>query len=353
MRSGNSKGFTLVELMVVISVIAILSGVTFRLMSAAALQRQRADTIAKLERLQNALSGFYAVHGSYPPVEFYRETDLNSTGMNASGENLSSKTAAQRANYVAGAQVFGFAYPFPKGMSSYIQDTIRGNESWTALGVLDPHAALGALNLSASKWEDNRTFCFGLMSYLLPRVELIGYMGMDGGNANVGIDNQFFNSELWRRGNSGTSGSSVTTTMGQGNLEKLLSKQRALENETCAKWLPNLGGIVSIASGLDGAIVLGERIDDGWWGEWLLVKSGNVYTVLSNATVKDGWGREFYYYSAPPHQSYRLWSAGPNGNTFPAWLPPSEYDNSGLGVNGDVIRRWVVDDVIGGATGGQ
>ena len=37
-------------------------------------------------------------------------------------------------------------------------------------------------------------------------------------------------------------------------------------------------------------------------------------------TVQDGWNRELYYYSAPPFQSYRLWSAGANGNTFPPWI---------------------------------
>ena len=41
---------------------------------------------------------------------------------------------------------------------------------------------------------------------------------------------------------------------------------------------------------------------------------------LLTYTVRDGWGRDFYYYSPAPYQSYTLWSAGANGWTFPPWV---------------------------------
>ncbi len=58
---------------------------------------------------------------------------------------------------------------------------------------------------------------------------------------------------------------------------------------------------------------------------------------LAHSTVTDGWGKEFFYYSAPPHQSFRIWSSGPDGKTFPPWEKLTT-----------TAEAWVKDDIVGG-----
>jgi len=70
----------------------------------------------------------------------------------------------------------------------------------------------------------------------------------------------------------------------------------------------------------------------------------------------DGWGNEFYYYSPPPHQTYRLWSAGANGKTFPPWVTDRDLAQitGGVGANSggsgksasETIQEWVADDIV-------
>ena len=91
--------------------------------------------------------------------------------------------------------------------------------------------------------------------------------------------------------------------------------------------------------------------------DWENDKHGTIHLtvidgkyVLQYITLKDGWGREFYYYSAPPYQSYRLWSAGPNGKTFPPWITMETLKKKDSSTNGkkdvDLARDWVEDDIV-------
>lgn len=66
-RSRDS--FTLIEMLVVISIIAILAGLSFRLVQISKRNADRAATIAKLEKVAHALNEFRAEYGTYPPVE--------------------------------------------------------------------------------------------------------------------------------------------------------------------------------------------------------------------------------------------------------------------------------------------
>ena len=67
--------------------------------------------------------------------------------------------------------------------------------------------------------------------------------------------------------------------------------------------------------------------------------------ILDSMTVKDGWGNEFYYYSPTPHQSYTLWSAGPNGMTFPPWVTDEELQNM-KGEDRTKAQKWMADDIM-------
>lgn len=63
------RAFTLIEMMIVVAVIAILTGILFRLMGVGEDAEKRNITVARMQRLENCLSGYYAAFGSYPPVE--------------------------------------------------------------------------------------------------------------------------------------------------------------------------------------------------------------------------------------------------------------------------------------------
>jgi hypothetical protein len=67
--------------------------------------------------------------------------------------------------------------------------------------------------------------------------------------------------------------------------------------------------------------------------------------ALDGISCRDGWGEDFYYYSPPPHQSYRLWSAGKNMKTFPPWITEKEIDelNSSWATQ---ARAWKSDDLV-------
>ncbi|MFA6633287.1 MAG: type II secretion system protein, partial [Kiritimatiellia bacterium] len=67
--------FTLIEMMVVVALIGILVGGVFRLLSAAGENARRAETIERLQRVENAISGFYAKYGTYPPVPRHGSPD--------------------------------------------------------------------------------------------------------------------------------------------------------------------------------------------------------------------------------------------------------------------------------------
>ena len=64
--------------------------------------------------------------------------------------------------------------------------------------------------------------------------------------------------------------------------------------------------------------------------------------VLDGVTLLDGWWREFYYYSPAPYQTYVLWSAGPNGRTFPPWISKEKLSSQA----NRCVSLWTNDDII-------
>jgi prepilin-type N-terminal cleavage/methylation domain-containing protein len=62
------RGFTLIEMLAVIAIIAILAGIVFKMMTFANRKAADAKTIAILEKVANALAEFKAEYGQYPPV---------------------------------------------------------------------------------------------------------------------------------------------------------------------------------------------------------------------------------------------------------------------------------------------
>jgi prepilin-type N-terminal cleavage/methylation domain-containing protein len=66
-RSRNRIGFTLVEILVVISIIAILAGMLLPVISSVRQRGQVTATVLEIQNLKNAIEGYKQKFGDYPP----------------------------------------------------------------------------------------------------------------------------------------------------------------------------------------------------------------------------------------------------------------------------------------------
>lgn len=80
-----ASGFTLIELMMVILVILLLSGLLFRLGTIIKDRNERAKATADLANIEHVLNEYFAEYGIYPPVDFtayeYEDVSLQPPSM--------------------------------------------------------------------------------------------------------------------------------------------------------------------------------------------------------------------------------------------------------------------------------
>ena len=349
MRS-EKQAFTLIELMVVISVIAILMGISFKLMRAASHDKQIAETRLRMERIQNALSGYYAYYGHYPNVKFYYDLDpakitANYGASSMSGMSISGGGGAWelQAELAARSQPMTFLFPTQgKYPATYIPDMFKRID----MDVKDINHKTDSITRDMEDWSQLRAFQFGLMSYLLPRIEL-----MEGGKPadRPGINPTLYKNLQWIENNPGT----PRDFNDKGDFERKVRALWDAQNEVAAKWLPHLEGTVKGTVGW--VMGIDVHLHDGG-GSGGPLGNGMIPLVLSSrdsdlvalgsATCWDAWGNEFYYYSPPPYQSYIIWSAGPDRKTFPPWIDSnSEFYKAH---KDDIIKR-IKDDIVGGS----
>ena len=384
------KGFTLVELLVVVVVIVTLMAVTFRLGSAGSDSTARARTVNRMQRLENCLSGYYAAYGSYPPVALHGSRDytllVNGQGIqqvdsdqHATDLNWPSVQAACR------SQPVGMSYPFANdNIREYVQEISnilmdKANSSESQYSAYQKNEALkhGFFALTDnsqlsgkgqySKWTKVQVFRLGLLSYLMPRL-LVIFNVQSGGRASSGFSQLFSAQNQWTMNNelpcdfeTGQQYSSWNDVLNE--MSRNRWKIAALPSQAaCARWMPNLEGIVYGAS----RSFYGVNVHDDYYGGGsaggLSTESTNpeLYSagdsqsgsggysqqyILDSMTVKDGWGNEFYYYSPTPHQSYTLWSSGPNQKTFPPWVTDEELQNM-KGDEREMAHQWMADDIM-------
>lgn len=373
------KAFTLIELLVVTVVIAILASILFKLAGAVESKEELQTTIIRMQKLENCLSGYFAAFGSYPPVPLQNRSrnpflplseDLYSAGKGPLIQDVEKDPEYGTYDYsrvkaACMAQPVKAEFPMTgmgsaERMNATIQARMQSDPDYakafsgytcgSAFDGLKNPGTMGGKNGEAS-WNEVQLFNFGLMSFLVPRYLLM--MGRDpslGGNiydyggaaGTAGFYQWDGNNSRPCRFEDGVPYESWA------ELNDLLCEQNADRNRwqvelipsqaMTQRWLPNLeykskneyvctGGSPFSFFGIPLTLEEMEGLDiqhPEFIAEHVYYRSGGSPYMLNWLTAQDGWGQDFFYYSPPPYQSYRLWSAGKNGVTFPPWFTPEE-----------------------------
>lgn len=324
------SAFTLIEMMVVVALVGILIGGVFRLLNAAGEGAKRGETIERMQRIENALSGFYAAYGSYPPVEQHGSPDPFVEEAPDGTTSPVSSLEAENANRAAASQPMAFEFPPMQALDDYIATRFQSQ------GILSPNRNPGIFTQS-EKWPQMKLYRYGVVSFLVPRYDAIGDFTLNASNQYEPqpIDTRLAPDEgLYRNHKQWT--------------DYNPARKAKAEREACARWLPNLRGIVrggrkllGVETGVPHCDNESQLSEGGNANRAYEYKGGGSKYFLRKMTIQDAWGNDFYYHSAPPYQSYRLWSAGPDGVTFPADYPLQQLNPS----DRKTVSGWIKDDI--------
>lgn len=266
-------GFTIIEMMIVLVIITILAGFVFRMMTLAGQKNDIAETKAVIEKISNALEAYRAEFGSYPPVAVYN-----------------------------GIQ------------PTYFEFAVPGTGKEGDLGIT-PSMAAQMVNDSKTKnrWNEFPVFTFGLASYFYPRYwstasvspkEFYGDLDRDDvleSAQNKADKNRVINQ--WRDHNN-RSGSRI-------NIQDLNKDMTAIK-----KLMPLLDGVIeSYVQNKQRVWTVKDWGCAEYHGEGPHHFYGSREYANSAIVFDDTWDRYLHYQSNPPYDSYRIWSAGPNGAT--------------------------------------
>ena len=366
----KKRGFTLIELLIVTVVIVTLMGLVFRLAGSGSDSRARAETISRLQKLSNALSGYYAAFGSYPPVplqgrsrDIYTEVDGSGSmgyGIQRKADRRNESFNKNQIEAACRAQPVAAICPYLKGGGEDIAIQTMAKVLFNPPRDYKAIQDYSGFNMNSSEWSENEAFMFGLMSFLLPRYQFM----LDG------LENMYKNSEdgPWESNNRRPfmmngkrllSWEEAQEAFGAGkytgnDVSSKADVKAMLENlpsqMVCARWMPNLAGIVVTTPVASHTVFFGVDTNDSHdYGntsaKWCIIgedgADGRPIYVQMKKTVLDGWGEEFYYYSPPPYQSYHLWSSGPNKRTFPPWIDKSTLSTDKI----KSANSWIADDI--------
>ncbi len=271
------SGFTLIELMIVFVIIIVLAGMVLQLMGLSGVKNSEAKTRERLERVAQALEEFRATYGRYPPVDNYPGVP-RTLGDSADPENLQ-------------GQPFRYEYANDSMMSSDVEKQISDNSK--------------AYSNPIEAWEKGPAFTFGLLSYFFPRFKSHAeesprvFIGGDGSNPAEGNEQEDYQEKKtinqWKHYNERTGGTI-------GDIVQNLESARRI--------LPFLGAFMNP----DGTIDDGNYGIVSKWATRSRAVSGLLYQNMY-LTIRDGWDRDLHYESRPPHDSYKLWSDGPDGRS--------------------------------------
>ena len=372
------KAFTLVELLVVVVVITVLLTIMFKLAGIGGESAAINLTVDRMSRLENALSGYYAAFGTYPPVKlhgsrnpFLKVNDYGDQSQDGDEDNSpwgNEEQAWKQAKAACLAQPVACMFPFPKNV---MKETVRELSEEMKLKAEDMSPSsnrdkllrgfddgvsenIGRFNdyKDEPSWAVVQLFRFGLMSFLLPR-----YMVM------LNSEKELFEKYAqWTEHNTRPRDPLTGRSMSwkdvkdhvekgaDGNNSELARVANISSQAACARWMASfehsltcfyeikLFGVTVSEPGAEIKFTVDDiRVPGGYGRE----KMGEQY-ILDMITMCDGWGNDLYYYSPAPYQSYIVWSAGPNGRTFPPWISREKLDAAA----NRCIGRWIADDIV-------
>ena len=376
-------------------VIATLMGLVFRLAGVGGGQAARNKTITRMQKLEFALSGYYAAFGSYPPVPLHGSRDIFCnvdshgiqvpSGENAGGGNETSKLNWPQVRAACLCQPVACEYPYnTKSEKTKYFLELQLEEYSASFGKADMEPNPSSLqNANSADWTKVQVFKFGVLSFLLPR-----YLFMLQGEEDLYKEGGS-KSAQWRSQNDirqlldfetgapvSTSWEKVQENTGQRQNNddnqnyksgsKYLAIARQSSQSVCARWIHALDGILYGGQTFFGVNTRMSHADHNSYFQregdldshekWEMLLpfysasgshsgSGGNY-VLDGMTVRDGWGNDLFYYSDPPYQGYQLWSAGPNRKTVPPWIELNMLDAS----NRKTAAEWLADDIVGLST---
>lgn len=370
------RAFTLIEMLVVVAVLVTLMTMVFRLSSIGGDAQARNVTVVRLQRLENCLSGYYAAFGSYPPVKLHGSRDPNLAvgdhGIQTNQRNTWSGNDWDQVEAACRAQPLGCSFPFSSEYSDFIKaksETMKSlaqskdpaykslwqNESDAAklaAGFTDGNDGSLLSLRNETDWQNAQVFRFGAMSFLLPR-----YLVMMGGHKS------FFDGSFKQWEGSNTKPCNPLTGERYSSWQELKQDTEGTQSDyakvksipsqaVCARWLPNLEGSCACTHAIE---LFGVSLRDSSSGVASLDDMSRVpeifspdetgyrdQYILDSITMYDGWGHELYYYSPSPFQTYTVWSAGPNGKTFPPWISRTTLNANQKQTAAD----WTADDII-------
>lgn len=217
------KAFTLLELLVVVVIMVSLMTMIYRLTGISGGVNNIADTVSRMQRLENALSGYMAAFGSYPPVkvhgyqdiyractqngEYYGEPDK---AFNRKWGGYPWKDIIMQVTMACKAQPVRMDFPYESDqgahvietsdniieklnsgvydddiaqakkelgeglVAQYLQSALAGFDIGNPWGRFtaaskDPNVAPGTRLCDMEDWNDIKLFRFGLLAFLLPR----------------------------------------------------------------------------------------------------------------------------------------------------------------------------------------
>jgi prepilin-type N-terminal cleavage/methylation domain-containing protein len=260
MKTKARGGFTLIEMMVVIVIILILSGIVLKVATLASRQGGTSLAEAELQKLANALSAYCAEYGHYPP------------GTGDPAKNTQ------------------YEYECAPSQTPWFRDTWLPQHSHTNLPAqffpdIIPPAGTKSSPYDRIPQQHNKwgLAChYGLIAHLWPRENPLHLDLSDiPGAAELGLDPNMPMQQHWYDADT----------------------DRDLAAKT--RWAPMLEGI---PFNRNGAIPFSaERRSPTEQG----VPSAQWLNSL--ARLLDPWARDYRYICRPPYLGYELWSAGPDG----------------------------------------
>lgn len=275
--SRRVAGFTLLEMLVVIVVMALLMGVTFRMVRPSEHARAISDTIKTINLANAAIAEYHAEYGIYPPVRDDIQWGSLTGGLNVEGNDGNK----EKCGFVPGVSV------------AYFTPTHDSYENVKPFKLRD----------------DDKPFCFGLVSFLVDRrdPQLKGKTGYG--------DRSFLESIYY-----GASQSVLNKAFGDGSWWSECGKGYGANKKGEAKYLYDdlEPSVKDVAFYKRIRSTMAKIIDDkGYHTSGEKKKQTYYYITIRDSFDSEGkystWGRDLVYICPPPFSSYALFSAGPDG----------------------------------------